>query len=150
MFQICDNAVKRRNELRLDFYLELWAFRPCNWKYGSTILPSRKGMIFSSRMAIHKQGARLVDDSRTFDADELTEIWAWLDSFDAQPVGAREQARLQRPPLVFHQDQYVYRERIFSVAKCSDGRELLGSIIGVVPRNTLSPVQLLLNQPRSF
>jgi hypothetical protein len=91
-----------------------------------------------------------VDDSRTFDADELTEIWAWLDSFDARPLGAREEARLQRPPLTFRQDQYVFRERIFSVAKCSDGREILGSIIGVVPRAALTPAQLLSSQPRNI
>ena len=91
-----------------------------------------------------------MDDSRTFDADELTEIWAWLDSLDARPLGAREEARLHRPPLTFHRDQYVFRERIFSVARCSDGRELLGSIIGVIPRIPLTPVQLLMNQPSAF
>ena|SRR5437763_191215 len=101
-------------------------------------------------MPIHKEGARLVDDSRTFDPDELTEIWAWLDSFDTCPLEAREEARLQRPPLTFRQEQYVFRERIFSVAKCSDGREILGSIIGVVPRATLSPAQLFLSQTRNI
>ena len=94
-------------------------------------------------MPIRKAGARLVDDSRTFDADDLTEIWEWLDSLDAQPWEAREGARLHRPPLVFHQGQYAFRERIFTVARCSDGREILGSIIGVVPRSTLTPAQVL-------
>src|SRR5882724_5448732 len=101
-------------------------------------------------MPIHKEGSRLVDDSRSFQADELTEIWAWLDCFDSRPLRVRKAARLQRSVLIFHQDQYVFRERIFSVARCSDGREILGSIIGVVPRAILSPVQLLLSQPRNF
>jgi|SRR4051794_16741971 hypothetical protein len=101
-------------------------------------------------MPIQKKGSGLVDDSRTFGADELTEIWAWLDSFDAQPLAARKKARLRRPHLSFHQVQFVFRERIFSVAKCSDGREILGSIIGVIPRVVLTPAQLLLHQPGNF
>ena len=96
-------------------------------------------------MPIHREGSKLLDDSRTFESEELTEIWEWLDSLDSQPLSARDGARLQRPPLTFHHCKYVFRERIFSVAKCSDGRELLGSIIGMIPRTTMSPSQLLLS-----
>ena len=101
-------------------------------------------------MPIHRVGPRLVDDSRTFESEELTEIWEWLDSLDSQPLNARDGARLHRPPLTFHQDRYVFRERIFSVAKCSDGRELLGSIIGVVPLSTMKPGKLLVTQLCQF
>ncbi len=101
-------------------------------------------------MPIRKEGTRLVDDSRTFDADELTEVWEWLDSLDARPLEAREGARLHLPPLIFHQGQYAFRERVFSVARCSDGREILGSIIGVVPRATLTPAQVLQPQSRNI
>jgi len=101
-------------------------------------------------MPIHREGLKLVDDSRSFESEELTEIWAWLDSLDSQPLSAREGARLQRPPLTFRHDKYVFRERIFSVAKCSDGRELLGSIIGVAPQTTLKPKELLVPQLRQF
>src|SRR6476646_10786443 len=91
-------------------------------------------MIISiSVMPIRERGPKIFDDTRTFAAAELTEIWAWLDSFDAQTLGARNEAQLSRPPLTFHQDRYIFRGRIYSVARCSDGRELLGSIIGVIP-----------------
>jgi hypothetical protein len=101
-------------------------------------------------MPIRREGTKLVDDSRTFESEELTEIWEWLDSLDSQPLRARDGARLHRPPLTFNQGKYVFRERIFSVAKCSDGRELLGSIIGVIPRAAMTPTQLLLTQLRNF
>ncbi|SRR6266478_4859622 len=100
-------------------------------------------------MPIHRVGPRLVDDSRTFESEELTEIWEWLDSLDSQPLNARDGARLHRPPLTFHQDRYVFRERIFSVARCSDGRELLGTIIGVIPQTATMPTQFLPSQPRN-
>jgi hypothetical protein len=84
-------------------------------------------------MPIRERGPKLFDDTRTFGAAELTEIWAWLDSVDAQTSGARYEAQFSRPPLTFRQDRYIFRGRIYSVAKCSDGRELLGSIIGLIP-----------------
>jgi hypothetical protein len=98
-------------------------------------------------MPIKEQRQKLVDDSRTFEPEVLTEVWAWLDSFDSQPLSVREGARLTTGPLTFYQDRYVFRGRIYSVAKCSDGRALLGSIIGVIPnalttqRQKLVPVQ---------
>ncbi len=101
-------------------------------------------------MPKRRVGPKLIDDSRSFKSEELTQIWEWLDSLDSQPLSARDGARLQRPPLTFHHDKYVFRERIFSVAKCSDGRELLGSIIGVVPLSTMKPGKLLVTQLSQF
>ena len=100
-------------------------------------------------MPIREQGQKIVDDTRTFGAAELTEVWAWLDSFDSQPASVRAGAKLVRPPLTFRQDRYHFHGRVYSVAKCSDGRELLGSIIGVIPPpvNTLGQrfLQLIRN-----
>ena len=83
-------------------------------------------------MPIRQQGPRLLDDARTFEAEDLTEIWEWLDSFDSQPLSAWNKARLVRPPWTFEQGRYIFRGRIYSVAQCSDGRELLGSVIGMI------------------
>src|SRR6185369_2846912 len=52
-------------------------------------------------MPIRERGPKLFDDTRTFGAAELTEIWAWLDSVDAQTSGARYEAQFSRPPLTF-------------------------------------------------
>jgi len=72
----------------------------------------------------------LVDDSRTFSADELTEVWEWLDSFDAQPLSG-DGEQLARPPLTFQQARYVFGAKIYRIARCSDGREVLGTLIAV-------------------
>ena len=88
----------------------------------------------SLEMPIHAERSRLVDDSPTFSAEDLTEIWAWLDSFDAQPLRPRDAAQFARPPLTFHQARYVFGAKTYSIAKCSDGRELLGSIIAGLPQ----------------
>ena len=49
-------------------------------------------------MPIRKAGVRLVDDSRTFDAAELTEIWEWLDSLDALLSSAAHDLDDTAPP----------------------------------------------------
>jgi hypothetical protein len=90
-------------------------------------------------MAIHLERSRLVDDSRTFSAEELTEVWAWLDSFDLQPLRPREGQQLVKPPLTFFHATFVLGDRTYSVAKCSDGREVLGSIISGPGRLSSAP-----------
>jgi hypothetical protein len=84
-------------------------------------------------MAIHLERSRLFDDSRTFSAEELTEVWAWLDSFDLQPLRPRDGQQLVTPQLSFFHATFVVGGRTYSVAKCSDGREVLGSIIAPHP-----------------
>jgi hypothetical protein len=101
-------------------------------------------------MPIRELGPRIVDDTRTFAPDELTEIWAWLDSFDAQPLSAREGTQLVLEHLTFHQDRYMFRGRIYSVAKCSDGRELLGSIVGLIPPSANTAAQRVLHFIKKF
>ncbi len=81
-------------------------------------------------MPIHPECARLVDDSRTFSADELTEVWEWLDSFDAQPLSG-DGEQLAKPPLTFQQARYVFGAKTYRIARCSDGREVLGTLIAV-------------------
>ena len=85
-------------------------------------------------MPIREKESRLVDDTSSFSSPELTDIWEWLDAFDLQPLRPRDGATLVRPPLTFIQTKYLFRGRVYSVAKCSDGRELLGSVIGIVPQ----------------
>jgi len=90
-------------------------------------------------MAIHLERSRLVDDSRTFSAEELTEVWAWLDSFDLQPLRPRDGQQLVQPPFTFFHGTFVLGDRTYSVAKCSDGREVLGSIISGPARPSSAP-----------
>ena len=90
-------------------------------------------------MAIHLERSRLVDDSRTFSAEELTEVWAWLDSFDLQPLRPREGQQLVMPQLTFFHATFVLGDRTYSVAKCSDGREVLGTVIEGPPRFSTAP-----------
>src|SRR5712691_9029975 len=85
-------------------------------------------------MPIREEDARLTDDSRSFSPRELTDIWEWLDSFDLQPLRPRENAKLETGTLKLTQRTQVFRGRLYSIAKCSDGRELLGSVIGLVPQ----------------
>jgi hypothetical protein len=80
-------------------------------------------------MPIRVERTRLVDDSRTFSSEELTEAWEWLDSLDAQPLRPRDQERLDRPAFTFRPATYTFGQKIYSIARCSDGRELLGSVI---------------------
>src|SRR4051812_10059918 len=105
-------------------------------------------MIMSNYMPILEQGFRIVDDMRTFPTQELTEIWEWLDAFDAAPASARDQARLERADVTFSMEQHVFNGRIYSVASCSDGRQLLGSILGLLPNPDLLPEQPRHNQCR--
>jgi hypothetical protein len=81
-------------------------------------------------MPIRADRARLVDDSRTFSAEDLTEIWAWLDSLDAQPLRSRDHEQLELSRFIFRPATYAFGQKIYSIARCSDGRELLGSVIG--------------------
>jgi len=90
-------------------------------------------------MAIHMERSRLVDDSRTFSAEELTEVWAWLDSFDLQPLRPRDRQQLVTPSLTFFHATFVLGDTTYSVAKCSDGREVLGSVIEGAPRFSTAP-----------
>jgi len=90
-------------------------------------------------MAIHLERARICDDSRTFSAEELTEVWAWLDSFDLQPLRPRDGQQLVRPPLTFFHTTFVLGDRTYSVAKCSDGREVLGTVLTESPRFSAAP-----------
>ena len=90
-------------------------------------------------MAIHLERSRLVDDSRTFSAEELTEVWAWLDSFDLQPLRPREAQHLVKPPFTFFLATFVLGDRTYSIAKCSDGREVLGTVIDGPPRFSSTP-----------
>ena len=75
----------------------------------------------------------MVDDSRSFTAEQLSDVWEWLDSYDMQPLRSRSGARLERSPLTFTQDTYTFQGTIYSLARCTDGREVLGSPIGVAP-----------------
>jgi hypothetical protein len=84
-------------------------------------------------MPIREEKFRLIDDSRSFTPEQLSAAWEWLDSFDMQPLRSRENARLERPPLTFTQDKYTFQGTIYSVARSADGREVIGSPIGVVP-----------------
>ena len=81
----------------------------------------------------------MVDDSRTFSAEELTEVWAWLDSFDLQPLRPRDGHHLVKPPFTFFHATFVLGDRTYSVAKCSDGREVLGSVIAGPSRFSPTP-----------
>ena len=81
-------------------------------------------------MPIRADRARLIDDSRTFSAEDLTEAWAWLDTLDAQPLRSRDREQLELPAFTFRPSTYSFGQKVYSVAKCSDGRELLGSVIG--------------------
>src|SRR5437868_2906151 len=82
-------------------------------------------------MAIREEKFRLADDSRSFTAEQLSGVWEWLDSYDMQPLRSRTGARLECAPLTFTQDSYTFQGTIYSLARCSDGREILGSPIGV-------------------
>jgi hypothetical protein len=73
---------------------------------------------------------KLIDDARTFTPEQLTDLWEWLDSYDSQPLRSREDATLDLIALSAKLDTYVHRDRVYSVARLSDGRELLGSVIG--------------------
>jgi hypothetical protein len=84
-------------------------------------------------MAIREEKFRLADDSRSFNAQQLTEIWEWLDSYDMQPLRSRDGALLERAPLRFTLDTYTFQATVYSVARCSDGREVVGSPIGLAP-----------------
>jgi hypothetical protein len=99
------------------------------------ILPRRQAWyrVFLTDMPIREEDQKLLDDARTFSSEELTEIWEWLDSFDIQPLGSRQETRLERTPLTFRQDKRAFSGKLYSVARCSDGRELLGSVIGAAP-----------------
>ena len=83
-------------------------------------------------MPIHAKRSILVDDSRTFSAEDLTEVWAWLDSFDAQPLRPRDGEEHARPPLTFHLGKRVFGEKTYNIVRSSDGRELLGSVIAAL------------------
>jgi hypothetical protein len=83
-------------------------------------------------MPIRTDNLKLIDDTRTFTAEQLTDVWEWLDSFDRQPLRRREGAKLEKAPLAFTQDQYAFRGTIYSIAKCSDGRAILGSPVSTV------------------
>jgi hypothetical protein len=89
-------------------------------------------MIIYVQMPIREEKFRLIDDSRSFTAEQLSAVWEWLDSYDMQPLRSRDDARLERP-LKFTQAQYTFQGTIYSVARCDDGREVIGSPIGVVP-----------------
>jgi hypothetical protein len=90
-------------------------------------------------MAIHLERTTLVDDSRTFSAEELTDVWAWLDSFDLQPLRQRDGQQLVKPPFTFFHATFAFGERTYSVAKCSDGREVLGSVISGPSQASTAP-----------
>ena len=81
-------------------------------------------------MPIRPEKARLVDDSRSFNSEDLTQVWEWIDSFDAQPFRPRDNEQLHLAKLTFRLTTYTFGQRIYSVAKCSDGRELLGTVMG--------------------
>jgi hypothetical protein len=66
----------------------------------------------------------------TFSPEQLSSLWEWLDSYDSQPLRNREGATLDLLALNAKLETYVHRDRVYSVAKCSDGRELIGSVIG--------------------
>jgi hypothetical protein len=101
-------------------------------------------------MPIREQGSRLFDDTNTFSSGELTEIWEWMDSFDSRPLGDRETASFVKTPRTFRLDRYVFRGRIYCVARCSDGRELLGSVIGVAAPPSMTPEPTLRSRLRSM
>ena len=85
-------------------------------------------------MAIREENFRLVDDSRGFNATQLSDVWEWLDSYDMQPLRSRDGAHLEIGALTFTQETYSFQGTIYSLARCSDGREVLGSPIGVAPQ----------------
>jgi hypothetical protein len=80
-------------------------------------------------MAIREEMFKLIDDTKTFTPEQLTSLWEWLDSYDSQPLRKREGATLDLIALSAKLDTFVHRDRVYSVAKCNDGRELLGSVI---------------------
>ena len=88
-------------------------------------------------MPIREEKLRLIDDTRSFAPEDITAVWEWLDSFDAQPMRPRGGATLERGHLTFRLENQYFRDRTYSVAKCSDGRELIGSIIsGATPQQS--------------
>ena len=101
-------------------------------------------------MPIREQGPRLIDDTSTFSPGELTEIWEWMDSFDSRPLVDRETASLVKTPRSFRLERFVHRGRIYCVARCSDGRELLGSILGVAAPPSITPDPALRSRLRSM
>jgi hypothetical protein len=80
-------------------------------------------------MAIREEMFKLIDDTKTFTPEQLSNLWEWLDSYDSQPLRKREDATLDLIALSAKLDTYTHRDRVYSVAKCSDGRELIGSVI---------------------
>jgi len=82
-------------------------------------------------MAIREENFKLADDSRSFTAELLSDVWEWLDSYDMQPLRSRDGARLERAGVIFSQETYTFQGTIYSFARCSDGRAILGSPIGV-------------------
>ena len=90
-------------------------------------------------MAIHLERSKLFDDSRTFSAEELTGVWAWLDSFDLQPLRPRDGQQLVTPQSTFVHATFVLGATTYSVARCSDGREVLGSVIVEPPHLSNAP-----------
>ena len=85
-------------------------------------------------MPIREEKLRLIDDTRSFAPQDITAVWEWLDSFDVQPLRPRTGATLVRGALTFRLEEQSFRDHTYSVAKCSDGRELIGSITGVAAR----------------
>jgi len=86
-------------------------------------------------MPIRQEKSKLFDDTRSFAPEVLTAVWEWIDSFDYQPLRPRDAATLEKGDLTFHLAEYAFRDKIYSVAKCSDGRELIGSIMGVADQS---------------
>ena len=86
-------------------------------------------------MPIREEKLRLIDDTRSFAPQDITAVWEWLDSFDAQPLRPRNGATLVRGALTFRLEEQCFRDQTYSVAKCSDGRELIGSLAGVAARS---------------
>jgi hypothetical protein len=84
-------------------------------------------------MAIREDKFRLNDDSRSFTAEQLSAVWEWLDEYDMQPLRSRDGAQIECGPLKFTQDKYTFQGMMYSLARCSDGREILGSPIGLAP-----------------
>ena len=82
-------------------------------------------------MAIRADKFKLIDDSRSFTREQLSSVWEWLDEYDMQPLRSRAGASLKSGPLTFTQDSHTFLGTVYSLARCSDGREILGSPIGV-------------------
>ena len=100
-------------------------------------------------MLIREEKLKLID-TRSFAAEDITAVWEWLDSFDSQPMRPRIGVTLERGNITFRLEEQSFRDLSYTVAKCSDGRELLSraAVCALTPFCSPNFLQLMLRAPQ--